>query len=147
MLLSENGDAVINDFGSLFCGERLGNGIGREVYEMATDATKVVKIETAARSFQNIAEWELWRQVKDTRHAKWLAPCHHISPCGIILIMDRTEPLRRGECPKRVPDWLTDFHRGNWGMLNGRVVCHDYGYTRLVYEGLRCGMTTPDWKE
>lgn len=134
--LSSYGASTIGDFGYLFCGERLGQGIGREVFVLATDPTKVVKIETQAQSFQNILEWEAWHAAKDGPTAKWLAPCHFISPSGIVLIMDRTQPLRRGEEPDRMPVWLTDFKRTNYGLLNGRVVCHDYGTARALDRGI-----------
>jgi hypothetical protein len=28
-----------------------------------------------------------------------------------------------------VPSMFTDLKVQNWGMLNGRLVCHDYGLT------------------
>ena len=78
--LNTLGDSVVRDFGFAFCGAKLGAGIGREVYECAIDPSKVVKIETASQSFQNVIEWETWHRLKDGPHGKWLAPCRFISP-------------------------------------------------------------------
>lgn len=146
LFLNEHGVPTVADFGHLFCGEKLGGGIGRQVFVLAIDPTRVVKIETASASFQNIIEWETWKELKETPHAKWLAPCWHISPCGIVLIMDRTTPMRPGDEPKQMPEWLSDFKRSNYGALGGRVVCHDYGLNLLLNHGAFAGkMKRPQW--
>lgn len=145
--LQKHGDSIISDFGYLFAGERLGVGIGREVYVLATDPTKVIKIEMASCSFQNAMEWEVWQVLKDSDAAKWLAPCRHISPSGNVLIQDRTAPLRQDELPERMPKWLTDFKRTNYGMINGRVVCHDYGRCNLIADGYSKRMKKVEWWE
>ena len=135
LLLNQYGAATVGDFGSMFCKRQIGRGIGREVYVLETDPTKIVKIEIGSQSFQNVIEWETWDKLEDTPHAKWLAPCRHISPCGIVLIMDRTQPLRPGEEPDRMPAWLNDHKRSNYGRLGKRVVCHDYGTNLLLNHG------------
>lgn len=90
----------------------------------------VVKVENDARSFHNIAEWTLWQYVKDRPSIrKWLAPVEWISPNGILLVMRRTELVKIADLPKKVPALLTDLHQYNWGRLDGRIVCHDYGTT------------------
>jgi len=137
--LSSCGPSVIADFGHAFCGTRLGVGIGREVFEFLPDLTKVVKIETSSRSFQNALEWETWNDLGKTKHGKWLAPCRFISPCGIVMIMDRTDPVRDGDMPGRIPEWLSDLKRENYGMLNGQFVCHDYGRNLLLNHGAFAG--------
>lgn len=136
--------SIKNDFLSLFCGELLGRGIGRLVYAHASAPDYVIKVEEASRSFQNAVEWETWSALKDTRYARWLAPCHQISPCGIVLIMSRTKPL--GRDPLRMPDFLTDFKRTNYGLLDGRPVCHDYGLSNLLNHGAFASkMKKPEW--
>jgi hypothetical protein len=132
LFLNDFGTTTVRDFGFLFCGRKLGQGRDREVFELLTDPSKVVKIETGARSFQNVIEWETWQALEDTRHARWLAPCRFISPSGIVLIMDRTSPLREREEPRTLPGWLVDTKRDNYGVIEGRVVCHDYGLPRLL---------------
>lgn len=128
------GDVVLHDFVELFCGEKLGEGVGREVYVYALDETKVIKVETTAHSFQNITEWQVWQEVQHTQYAKWFAPCHWISPCGIVLIQSRTQPVKKP--PEKIPNFFTDLKAENYGRLKGRFVCHDYGLNLLVANGL-----------
>lgn len=127
--------SVSNDFIHHFLGKYLGHGISRQVYEHPHDRTLVIKIEMAARSFQNIKEWETWDALRMTKHAKWLAPCVSISVCGIVLIQKRTRPMAESEVPKSLPEWLSDHKRVNYGVLDGHVVCHDYGSNLLLNHG------------
>jgi len=137
---------VTLDFVSSFCGKLLGCGIGRQVYEFALDHEKVIKIETSAQSFQNTIEWETWRNLKDTPSAKWLAPCHWISSSGIVLVMQKTRPFCPGEEPEQMPAWLSDFKRENYGIIDGKPVCHDYGTNLLLNHGaFTKRMQKPSW--
>lgn len=111
---------------SLLCSELIGRGSARKVYACRVDPTLVVKIEKGGRSFQNVSEWEIWDYGYD-EFSKWLAPCVQISSCGGILLQKRAEPLRDSDLPERIPAFLTDIKKENFGMLNGRVVCVDYG--------------------
>lgn len=113
-------------------GTCLGKGIDRAVYASALDPNHVVKVEpenTQGR-FQNAAEWRVWQEVKWCAPlAKWFAPCKSISASGYVLVQERTDPVRLGELPDRVPSIFTDLKPENWGRLRstGRIVCHDYG--------------------
>ena len=92
------------------------------------DPTTVIKIETASASFQNVREWELCEEFRNEKRVmRWLAPVIHISPCGIVAIQKRTKPCRKEEMPKRIPRFLGDMKYKNFGVINGRVVAHDYG--------------------
>lgn len=117
-------------------GEELGSGVGRSVYALrhSLDGHEcVVKVETAAQSFQNISEWLVWQDFRDTPQiAKWLAPCVSISPDGTVLIQRRCEPIPEARLPKKLPSFLTDLKKSNWGLLKNRPVCLDYGH--VVYE-------------
>lgn len=127
-------EGAFEQLGGTVLGAELGRGVGRAVYAYELDATKVVKVEDTAQSFQNVVEWEAWRVVKDTHLAKWFAPCHHISPNGSILIQERTTPIVR--FPAKVPSFFTDLKLANFGKLPGRpFVSHDYGsiLVRLFY--------------
>lgn len=138
--------SVWQDFAQMFCGDTLGRGIGRQVYSLTTDPTKVVKVEMASESFQNAIEWETWKNLCDTKYAKYLAPCHWISPCGIVLIQTRVEPLRPEHENVRLPDFLSDFKRSNYGVLDGRVVCCDYGTNLLLNHGAYASKNRkPEW--
>jgi hypothetical protein len=140
-------NTVSHDFFALFCGERLGDGIGRAVYAHAQDEDLVLKFETRSGSFQNIIEWETWQEVQDCKYAKHFAPCVDISHCGTVLIMKRTRPLVKEMLPKRMPEFLCDFKVANYGLLDGKLVCHDYGFTLLMTHGLSKKTRKADWYE
>lgn len=113
-------------FGML-CEDLIGSGAGRKVYKTHLLPGLVVKVEEAGRSFQNVIEWETWQRVKDTKAAKWFAPCESISSDGIILVMAQTTQPALDQYPIKMPSFMTDFKRTNYGMYQGRLVAHDYG--------------------
>lgn len=126
--------SVQDEFVDLFLGEQLGAGIHRTVYEHRLDPKLVIKVETTARTFANIHEWQVWEEVVYAPKARvWFAPCRWISHSGSILIQERTQPITR--LPAELPNFLTDIKVQNYGRLRGRVVAHDYGYTRLLSRG------------
>lgn len=125
---------ITADLFDLICAEKLGEGIDRCVFAHGLDDGLVVKFETCASGrFQNVAEWLLWQHaeaeqvVGRTVLSDWLAPCHSISPNGVVLIQSRTTPAELGDMPAKAPTWLGDYKLSNYGLLNGRVVAHDYG--------------------
>lgn len=115
----------------MICGRKLGEGQYRQVFEFKPDKSLVVKVEPNQRNISNRMEWELWQELKDTELGAWLAPCYDISPQNFWLVQRRTEPLQEAQLPKQVPTLFADLKRENWGMLNGRVVCHDYGNNNI----------------
>lgn len=134
------------------CGDKIAHGMSREVFACRIDPKCVVKCEDTAGHFQNIIEWETWQRVKDTPYSRWFAECKWISPSGCVLIMERTRPASPSEFPDRVPVFLTDLKRSNFGMAqsNGKrdwFVCHDYG-THLMFEnGMTKRLKKADWWE
>lgn len=132
------GDSVTmrRDLISLLVGEPISCGAHREVFALYGRPNEVVKIETQARNFFNILEWEAWCELQSTRWAKWLAPCKSISDCGTALIMERTHPVSK--VPPRLPPFFQDVKPENFGMLeDGRVVCHDYGISWLMRHNIK----------
>jgi hypothetical protein len=122
------GTTLNREFFHLIVGQTLGAGEFRIVFEHLHRDDLVLKFETHAQSFQNIAEWDFWNDnKKNKRVAQWLAPCEFISPCGIILAMKKTIRPVPADYPKTVPEFLTDLKRTNFGMYEGRLVAHDYG--------------------
>ena len=118
---------------NLLCGQKIGEGIHREVFECKLDASLVVKVETDEdyRTFANAYEWRNWDENQYWKPvANWLAPCVSISPCGLILLQKRSDPLREAELPEKLPAFLTDIKPSHFGKLDGRIVCCDY--TRLI---------------
>lgn len=122
---------VLNDIADLLLGEHLASGSTREVYVHAIYPQHVVKIESRDRSFQNAIEWRIWNEVKNTKNARWFAPCIAISPGGTCLIQERTEPLD-GHLPPKIPWFFDDARDCNWGRMGRQFVCHDYSYMRIT---------------
>lgn len=126
---------------NLLCNERIGQGMSRTVYDSLLLPDCVIKVEDSAQRFQNIIEWETWKSAKWNDAHTWLAECRWISGDGSILIMEKTRPAGPHEVPAKVPAFLTDFKRTNFGMVKttftkgpkkgqrgpDRFVCHDYG--------------------
>lgn len=120
------------DLFSLIIGDKIGSGIGRTVYENRINSDTVIKIEE--ESYQNIKEWEFWQDVQYSDISKWFAPCLSISPCGIFLVQTKCEPLPKKMYPRKLPKFMADIKYENFGYLNGKIVCFDYGtiYTKLI---------------
>jgi hypothetical protein len=120
-----------DDAMTLVCGELLGTGAARQVYVCAFDPTWVVKLDTSRGKFQNVREWAVWQNFKESAaDKKWLAPVGCISDSGHWLMQRRTTPVSLIELRRlapRVPKYFTDLKSANWGLLDGVVVCHDYG--------------------
>jgi hypothetical protein len=122
---------------TLLCGDLLGSGVSRQTYVYAADKNYVVKMQHSTADFQNQTEWKLWHDLKGVEGRgldKWLAPCIRISDMGTWMIQKRTTPVTLDYLKKkynRIPEMFTDLKADNWGLLDGKLVCHDYG--RLVY--------------
>lgn len=139
---------VESDLKGLMVGNSLGMGASREVFVCAMNEEFVVKFEYKAKSFSNALEWEVWQHVKDTAWAKWFAPCICISNSGNFLVQRRTTPVAMKDMPKEIPSIFTDLKVQNWGRLDGKIVCHDYGLmTRLVHDSLNKRMIKAKWWE
>lgn len=124
-----------HDLFRLCIGEKIGQGVGREVYEWLPDASLVAKVELDGKSFQNTMEWELWNNVAYKKDVgRWFAPCVDISLSGIILLQKKTTPAQR--YPDKLPSFLTDTKKNNYGMLGNKFVCHDYGFHRFWEYGM-----------
>ncbi len=135
-------NTITRDMRDLFCGKRLGNGMSREVFAFKHQKpTAVIKFETDDQAFQDVMEQE----VRDTEFAKWFAPVLDISPNGAILLMRRTNPITVAQLPERMPSFFTDLGMPNFGLLEGNVVCHDYGLNLLIARGLSKRMRKVDW--
>jgi hypothetical protein len=119
---------------SLVVGECVGTGYQRHVYAIKGRNDLVMKIEHS-QAFNNVTEWLVWQAVKGTPNAKWFAPCFEISHDGKALIQSRTQVFTRTsfiEAVSSIPVFFDDVHYGNWGMLDGHPVCHDYGYNHFI---------------
>lgn len=132
----------------LFVGDKLGSGSFRNVYAMIGDKSKVIKVEYSGRDFCNVHEMAVWKKVEATPIEHWFAPCHQIDLVGISMIQSRTVPFEceadfiaavKATPTKKIPGFFDDVHFGNFGMLEGRIVCHDYGFTHFLEQGVEAG--------
>ncbi len=135
----------INDFNhtirnsilAMFIGDEIGRGASRTVFEVLHDSSLVMKVERTGRTFHNQTEYLVWQEVKNWPIGDWFSPVVDIDSYGNVLFQKKTTPfesekefnaaltMTRGGVLPRVFD---DIHFANFGMLDGRVTCHDYGY-------------------
>lgn len=141
-------EASFEDAFNLLCGNKIGYGMTRQVFECNLRKDVVVKVESAEvrTHFQNLVEWMVWSRVCGTEFEKWFAPVVEISPNGRVMVMQRTTLIGRSELPTKVPCFFTDLKHANWGMLNGHPVCHDYGSHLLMEEGMSKRLKKADWR-
>jgi len=112
----------------LMIGAYIGEGQFRRVFTLQNNDDLVIKVEQGRGEFHNIQEWRNWLEVQNTPLAKWFAPCVAISENGRFLLQKRTVPVSIRELPKKVPACLTDRKTSNFGLLDKKVVCHDYAF-------------------
>lgn len=130
--MADYGPAYEDAF-NLLCGDKIGEGIHRNVFACRLRPELVVKVECSGdwRYFANVHEMKFW---SDHQHretvAKWLAPCEYLSPDGRVLLQRRVDPIRDADTlPDKLPSFLTDVKRDNFGLLDGKIVCFDYAMT------------------
>lgn len=123
---------VNTDLLLMLCGQKIGAGTFRSVYEFNMNHKKmVIKVEPNNTDC-NITEYLLWDEIQGLTNElawvkDWFAPIHWCSPNGKVLIMERTRQLDK-ERPKKVPYFFTDVKSGNFGWIGNKFVCHDYGF-------------------
>lgn len=124
---------AFEDAYNLLCGERLGSGIHRTVFEcrLLPDCVVKVELEENWRYFANVHEMRFWNHYQNVKEVrKWLAPCEYLSPDGRILIQKRVRSVSKNELPVKLPRFLTDLKAENFGFMpDGRLVCCDYAMT------------------
>ena len=117
---------------NLLCGEKIGAGGYRDVFNCRIRDDLVVKVEVLKhwREFHNVREMQFWCDHQHSPNiARWLAPCEYMSPDGRILLQRRVQPIRdTDKLPDKLPTFLTDIKRENFGWLDKKLVCVDYGY-------------------
>ena len=114
------------------CGDFLGSGIHREVYDYNLDPKYVVKIDISEECGDNSIEWRIWNNVMHTTDGtkNWFAPCSWISTNGRIMLQRKTKPLydKFKNIPEKIPAYFTDIKPDNFGWIGNQIVAHDYAY-------------------
>jgi hypothetical protein len=119
---------------NFLCGEKIGSGLYRDVYELRHNPRYVVKIDVTTQ-FANITEWRYYIDNKDWKLlGSWLAPCEMISKCGRILIQRRVRHGEKEDYPKKIPAVFIDTKLQNFGWIGDKFVCCDYAYMPLCTE-------------
>lgn len=152
--MSDDSSIYLEAF-NLLCNERIGYGMSRHVFDSLLLPDCVIKVERDAGRFQNVMEWEAWQKLKWTKHSAWFAACHWISPNGRVLVMEKTQRPGPDAFPERLPVYLTDTKRTNYGLSMAtdpktgkpatRFVCHDYGTCLLMESGMTSRTRKVDW--
>lgn len=122
--------ATYLDAFNLLCGDFIGRGQFRDVFQCRLLPDCVVKVERpeSFRKFSNVYEFDFWHEYKEDKNViKWLAPCEWLSADGRILIQKKCDPVPQDyKLPTKLPSFLTDTKRANYGIYEGRLVCIDY---------------------
>ncbi len=103
----------------------------RAAFELKIAPSRVVKLGSCDMGIDaNRREWQFYAAAQGTMFESWIAPCHHISECGRLLVMDRCEPIPAEMASGiQIPKIFSDTKIANWGLLAGRPVCLDYALT------------------
>ncbi len=122
--------ADINIFVKKVCGEYIGNGRFRDVYDLKMDNRYVVKIEKFPEQgyFCNVTEYRNFIESKNTPVRKWLCPVLFISRNGRISVMRKAKFKTKDQYPKKLPSFLADIHAGNFAFIGRQFVCTDYAW-------------------
>lgn len=124
----------VNTLVKAACGDFLGKGTYRDVYALKQDDRWVVKIERdmATATFANVTEWRNWINNAEYKiFSKYLSPCLAIDQTGQVLIQRRAKREIDGAkiiYPDYLPNYLTDIHKANFGMIGKQFVCIDYAF-------------------
>ena len=117
----------------------LGEGKHRRTYVHPDDETLVIKVIKTDRS-KNLDEFRNCRLINRSGMGHWIAQVIELLDGGNVLVMERVVPLTRP--PDEIPKFFRDTRVSNWGLLNGRPVCHDYTDIHEISQD----MMTPVWK-
>lgn len=127
--------SVYEDAFNLLCGDLIGSGAHRKVFECRLDKSLVVKVEMPEkwRYFANVHEMKFWNDHQYYKKVSdWLAPCEYLSPDGRILLQKKVSVANENDkLPECLPAFLTDVKAKNFGWYEGRFVCVDYAITLI----------------
>ena len=130
------------------CGDIIGEGVSRVVYDCLINDDYVVKIHKASWEGinQNYNEFLIYSEAS-VKIRKYLAPIHWISDYNIVLFQRKCEPLQKKQIPKKIPRFLNDRKQENWGLLDGKVVCFDYGICKTTFNSIDTELVDWEWED
>ena len=125
---------LLSEVLSIVCGNKIGGGIARTVYEYSLNPNYVVKVCNAKTSPEsNINEFQLYNEIRGLCGPlewvkDWFAPVEWMSEGGKVLLQRKTKPFHNKlSRPEKVPSFFFDVKADNFGWIGNRFVCHDYG--------------------
>lgn len=122
------------DMFAFMCGDFIGSGIHRDVFQYNLDPKYVVKVQRDVEEFSNIKEFEIWCHVRHTEYKKFFAGCPWLSSNGRIMLQRKTRPLTKTlRPPERIPAFFTDIKDSNFGYIGKQFVAHDYEYSTTMF--------------
>ena len=126
--------------------EHLGSGAYRDVFAINDKwVVKIAKLDEQGSRIDgvmaNISEFNTWSEVQEGSHyqrvREWLAPVKEMTGDGVALVQARTTPADKSKLPEKLPRWITDQKASNCGMLNGKLVFHDYQWILSINDMVR----------
>ena len=131
-----------------FClGDFIASGKYRMVFDWSLKPNTVVKFCDSEDCQPNWTEYAIWDAVKGTKYEKWFCPVVGISPCGRFLLMKKAKPIKESDkLPKKIPNFFTDIHTGNFGWIGKNLVCTDYQFIHRALDlSFNTKMRNADW--
>ena len=115
------------------CGDYIGEGLHRIVYDCRLKPGYVVKIEKSRETLQNFREFFLWESIMyQPEVKKWFADCYEITTGGGVLIQKKVAKITDKNShliPDKIPAYLTDMKEANYGFIGKQFVCCDYAFS------------------
>lgn len=148
LILEYSQDAFFaKDMMAFLCGELIGQGCYRDVFQYALDPRYVIKIQRDCEHFSNVIEFQLWSDIMYTEYKKWFAPCIWMSCDGRILIQRKTMPITKTKRPpERIPYFFSDIKESNFGFIGKQFVAHDYDFSLSKFISFGLNNKTKLWK-
>lgn len=132
---------------NFLCGELIGSGSFRDVFQYQLDPNYVVKIQREKGMFNNIIEFEIWKLVMGSEYEKYFARCSWISDGGRIMLQRKTTPFtKRKPAPEVIPNFFTDIKDSNFGYIGKQLTAHDYDYSLVRFAYLALSNKTIKYK-
>ena len=128
-----NDSSLSFDFINLVCGEFIGEGAYRDVYEYNINKNFVVKVERDENTNANVLEYEIWNRIKLTDTKKWFAEIINISKNKRIIIQRKTKPLKSYDIPEKIPAFFGDVKEENFGWIKKQLVVYQSVLFKLIF--------------
>jgi len=122
-----------SQFVSLISTAPFASGSAREVFDVPSDPSVVIKRGRNIYPGSNMVEWIIWSAIKTSPLAATFGECRSISETGQYLMMERLDDLAQSDLADipRIPVWTNDRKPNAFGKAGGRIKLRDYGMVYL----------------